>query len=641
MKKIICTLLALCMLIGGVGMLASCAKDKNSDANGIAEIVTEKTNDGTKIIVKYADPSKEDSVFIIPDGAQGEKGEQGEQGPQGEQGIQGEKGETGRGILRVEVIDGCLWIVYTDDPETLVFIGRLDGEDETTSPEPTDPQDPPIVTPPEEDRDDGPPEKVNMNGYVYKAYVRQHAGSDPDAYNAQIQNGNNDYACIDFFVDEANSNTDAISYAVYSRNNQIESDYNCKIRQVASDGNQLQYLLTAYTSDEKFDLTIMMARHAAQAATQNLLKNLNAATYMNLTNPAFDQNSINELSVGDKLYFLSGDMNVSTLEVAGTTVVNMDFYANMAETFMQAFNDSAYENIYNIVMKNEWTMETMLAMAQMVNVDLDTSDGQALHASPIGIKNGQEVSNLYSGGDTVGYFQYLYSAIWYFYGSGGRITQKNDEGMPEFVIQNSANQDLHDYLFTHFNRKYNAPWIPHESSLILNYNFLTGDVLFADMSLFNIRNEIYPVADFEYGILPVPVLEKGMKYKSLAYFNNWAHLWAIPSLHGNTEYAERMMEIMANYSSQPNSTMSAYYDRTVYFLAAKNNDSRKVMDIIRTSMVYDLALLYQGWGGFESMLIQIPNQDDKYASTIAGIDRIIPNMEDTIVQLLDPGIARD
>ena len=479
------------------------------------------------------------------------------------------------------------------------------------------------------------PEIVNMGGYTYKAYVRQLAGENPTAYEAQIANGNNDYKCIDFYVDEANSNTDAISFAVYRRNNIIETDYNCKIRQVASDGSQLSYLVDAYASDERYDLTIMMARHAAQAATQNLLRNFKDMTNIELTNPAFDQNSINELTVGNKLYFLSGDMNVSTMDIAGLSVVNMDFYADLAQTFQEMFNDPSYDNIFNIVMKNEWTIDTMLTMAHRANIDVDEGDGP-LYASPIGYNKGEEVPNKYKGEDTVGYFQYLYSTLWYFYGSGGRITQKNDEGMPEFVIQNSANQDLHDYLFTHFNRDLYAPWIPHESSLILNYNFLTGRVLFADCSLFNIRTEIYPVADFEYGILPVPVYEKGMDYKSLAYFNNWAHLWAIPSLANNTEYAERMVQIMAVYSSLPDSTMHAYYDRTVYFLAAKNNESRKVMDIIRTSIVYDLALLYQGWGGLESMLIQIPNEADAYASTIAGIDRIIPQMQETIDKLQNP-----
>ena len=65
---------------------------------------------------------------VGPQGPQGEQGEQGEQGPvgpQGPQGEQGEKGEDGRGILKVEIIDGYLWITYTDDPENPVNVGTV------------------------------------------------------------------------------------------------------------------------------------------------------------------------------------------------------------------------------------------------------------------------------------------------------------------------------------------------------------------------------------------------------------------------------------------------------------------------------------------------------------------------------------
>ena len=89
------------------------------------------------------------------------------------------------------------------------------------------------------------PEIVDMGGYTYKAYVRDFAGTDPDAHNAQVQNGNNDYRCVDFWVEEANSTADVISYAVYGRNQQIENDYNCKIRQTSSNGDQLAFLVSA------------------------------------------------------------------------------------------------------------------------------------------------------------------------------------------------------------------------------------------------------------------------------------------------------------------------------------------------------------------------------------------------------------
>ena len=483
------------------------------------------------------------------------------------------------------------------------------------------------------------PEKVDMNGYTYKAYVRTHAGSSPDAHNAQVQNGNNDYKCIDFYIDEANRDADAISFAVYNRNKRIESDYNCKIRQVASEGSQIEHLLASYTNGDGYDLTIITAKPAAQAATQNLLRNLKGNNYLDLTHASFDQNSINELSVADKLYFVSGDMNVSTMDVAGLSIVNMEFYNDIVETIVEEFEgDSSYSNIYNIVLNKKWTMDTMLKMAILANIDIDTSDGE-LHVLPDGVVNQVEVNNKYKGGDTVGYHQYLYSTLWYFYGSGGRITTKTEEGLPEFVIGSNTAQTLYDYIFDKFNRKVGVNvWIPHESSNILNKNFLTGDVLFADCSLFNVRTEIYPKAEFEYGILPIPLYEAGMDYKSVVYFNNWAHLWAIPSLTANEENAFRMMQIMAAYSSLKESTMHAYYDRTIYLLAApETNGSRPVMDIIRTSMVYDLALLYPSWGGIEEKLFQIPNREaSEFAEIKEGLSRIEESMYGTIDQLRNP-----
>ena len=505
---------------------------------------------------------------------------------------------------------------------------------EITTPEITTPEIPPVVEP-----DYNLPEKIDMQGYTYKAYVRKFAGTSPDAHKAQLMNGNNLYECIDFWVDEENSEADAISYAVYQRNKKIEEDYNCKIQQVPSDGDQIEHLIGCYHTGDGYDLTIIMAKRAAQAATQNLLRNLKDMPYLDLTHEAYDQNSINELSVADKLYFISGDMNISTMEVAGLSIVNMEFYEKIADSIVEEFDgDTSYADIYNIVADKKWTMETMLKIAMLANVDAG-NDGGELHVLPNGFVHNTEVDNKYPGGDIVGYHQYLYSALWYFYGSGGRITAKNDEGIPELVIGSDTAQTLYDYIFDKFNRKINAPWIPHEYANILNMNFLTGDVLFADMSLFNIRTEIYPYAEFEYGILPNPVYEEGMDYQSVVYFNNWVHLWAIPSMIGdqNAEYAQRLMQAFAVYSSLPDSTMSAYYDRTISFTVAPNNGSRDVVDIIRTSMVYDMALLYPSWGGIETILNQIPNVETaQYAGIRESLDRIIPQMEETVEQLLNP-----
>ena len=463
------------------------------------------------------------------------------------------------------------------------------------------------------------PEIVDMNGYVYKAYVRAYAGGDELA--EQLEFGNNDYKCIDFWIDEANKEQDVISFAVYTRNNRIEADYNCKIRQFASNGSQVEHLKLSYTNGDKYDLTIISAKPAAQASTQNLLRDLNKSTYADLSHPSFDQNSIKELSIENQLYFISGDMNVSTLEIAGLSLVNMEFYEKLTDNIVAAFGgDQTYASIYDVVTTKKWTMDTMMKIATMANIDVDTNDGDDL--------------SVIDHGDTIGYHQYLYSTAWYFYSSGGRITTKNDQGIPELTIQSEKNQEIVNYIYEHFNSVVKVPWIPRAPSETLDQNFLTGQLLFMDCSLFEIRTKIYPRSEIEYGILPCPVLEEGQDYCSVLFFNNWAHLWAIPNLVGDLEKAERMLQIFAVYSSLSNSTMHAYYDRTIYLNAALNNGSRQVLNLVRKSLVYDIALMYN-WGKLEDMLISLSyEKTNPYASAVNGVyDRVNPLIQDTLNQL--------
>ena len=461
------------------------------------------------------------------------------------------------------------------------------------------------------------PEVVNMNGYTYRAYVRTHAG---DTLDEQLANGNNNYKCIDFWVEEDEREQDAISYAVYSRNSKIEADYNCKIRQISSNGSQIEHLTNAYANGDGYDLTIISAKPAAQAATRNLLRNLKAMNNVDLTHASFDQNSINELSVQNKLYFLSGDMNISTLEIAGLSIANMEFYADLADSIVELFEgDQSYANLYTIVNSNKWTIENMMKIATLATLDVDETNGDLSAVDK---------------GDTIGYYQYLYSTIWYFYSAGGRITQKNEDGIPELTIQSAKSQEIANYLYDHVNSVISVPWIPNSYSALLDQNFLTGQVLFMDCSLFEVRTQIYPYSEFEYGILPCPIYEEGADYHSVAYFNNWAHLWAIPSMVANEEYAERMLQIMATYSSLKDSTMHAYYDRTVYLNAAPDNGSRGVMDVIRQSIVYDIALIYD-WGGLERMLEEISDANyNPYGGAVSGIESTIQPLIDETIELL-------
>ncbi|MBQ7391851.1 MAG: hypothetical protein IJV73_04120, partial [Clostridia bacterium] len=379
--------------------------------------------------------------------------------------------------------------VTTPDETTLEVTTPEETTPEETTPEVTTPEETtPEATTPEVTTPEEPPykmpEKVDMDGYIYRAYVRSNAITGGPV----MEDGNPAFYCEDFWVNPAQGEPeDVLEYAVYHRNQQIENDYNVKIVQVPQTINMVQELARYYVNGGQFDLTIILAKSAAGAATQNLLTELNSLPNLNLSHEAYDQNSIRELQMGGDLYYLSGDMNISTLDSVSSTVVNMDLYEDYAEAIVDEFDDNElYGNIYNVVKSGKWTIDTMLKIVAIASVDADPDDG-VLGASEY---------------DHVGYYQYNISAVYYFYGAGGRITKMNDEGNPEFVIGNDKNGELFGYIFDKLhpvnrNVRYPNGFSPDRKRLFVT----NANTLFTDMTLWDVRKDLYVNATFDYGLL--------------------------------------------------------------------------------------------------------------------------------------------
>lgn len=520
-------------------------------------------------------------------------------------------------ILRVCLLLLIATMLFTscgpNTPQTSNTSGSNDPSENITTPQE---EELPYELPPKQDLSiDGEP-------YLYRAYVRS-------AYNSAntMEDGNPAFYCEDFWVGLATGASDALEYAVYTRNSEIEETYNVKIQQVPQDGNMVAELLAFYQNSDKYDLTIILAKSAAQAATQNLLKDIYQMEHVDLTHEAFDQNSIRELSMGNKLYYLSGDMNISTMDCASSTMVNLSLYENLTETIIEAFgNDTDWEDIYNIVMKKKWTMENMLKIVEIATVDADTTDGELGNSSE----------------DRIGYCQYATDTLSFFYGAGGRITDMSDSGYPEFVIQNESNQNIFDYLFANFNKYNTNLGIPYGWSNLVNSNFIDkGNTLFVGMGFWTARKILYMKETFPYGFLPTPLYEEGDDYHSFVYFYNTVHLWAVPSLVNDDYRSQMLLQIFAAYSNvnKPGSTMDTYYLRTLYFLiSGPTAGSRQVMNLIKDSIVYDIAILYD-WGGWVTALQTLGEKtNNEYASLVSQIPNSAqPALDATIDAFKNPG----
>ncbi|MBQ2781180.1 MAG: collagen-like protein, partial [Clostridia bacterium] len=97
------------------------------DGVGIDEVYIQ---DGNLYVKKTTDTNAVNLGSVK--GEKGDKGDQGEQGPKGDTGAQGPAGADGRGIVKTEIIDGHLWITYTDDLENPVDVGKINDAYDST-----------------------------------------------------------------------------------------------------------------------------------------------------------------------------------------------------------------------------------------------------------------------------------------------------------------------------------------------------------------------------------------------------------------------------------------------------------------------------------------------------------------------------
>ena len=109
--------------------------ESNSDVNpnneiaAIYDLYVEEMKDKNKEPLSYSEWLQ---MIKGEKGETGDRGPQGEKGETGDRGPQGEKGEAGRGILSMEIIDGYLWVTYTDNPDEKVKIGKITPDEDTT-----------------------------------------------------------------------------------------------------------------------------------------------------------------------------------------------------------------------------------------------------------------------------------------------------------------------------------------------------------------------------------------------------------------------------------------------------------------------------------------------------------------------------
>lgn len=278
---------------------------------------------------------------------------------------------------------------------------------------------------------------------------------------------------------------DPINDAIYTRNKLIEEKYNVRIKEILHERDEMNApVRKAVTSgDNPYDLVCANIKQSGIMAQRGDLLDLTKVEHIDLSKPWYDQNAAADLSIGNKIFFSVGDLQISNKE--GTWVVLFN---------KRLLQDLGLDDPYKLVLEGRWTMDKMFEFASVANKDVN-GDGVMDEDDQWGMLG--EGFNIYA----------------LMNGAGTQLVQKDENDVPYYAGYTSRDMDIFDkgaeylgdntrsMLAENYSSKYSNVW-----NELINPIFATDRILFFFTSLSRVTWHRDYGTDF--GILPVPKYEE-------------------------------------------------------------------------------------------------------------------------------------
>ncbi len=158
---------------------------------------------------------------------------------------------------------------------------------------------------------------------------------------------------------------EAINDAIYNRNRAVEDTFNCVVSdEVTTWGNAVKTLEQCVTAgDDIYSLAMDAPGSTIYYMLRNIMLNLYDLPNLNLSNPWYLQQQVEDFTILDKLFLFMGDISYSTLMFGSSLVYN----TTLAEKF-------DLPDIFDIVLEEQWTLDKMYEITGGMALDLNGDD---------------------------------------------------------------------------------------------------------------------------------------------------------------------------------------------------------------------------------------------------------------------------
>ena len=395
-----------------------------------------------------------------------------------------------------------------------------------------------------------------------------------------------------------------VNDAVKDRVIKVEEQFNCVLKPLHSGDlvnaakNEIMSGGTAY------DFIMPQLSEVKTVASQGLLHDLNKIDTLKLDQPWWNQNAVENLSIGHKLYLAFGDISL----IDNDGIATMGFSKKLA-----ADNDltSPYEYVYN----DTWTLDAMHEMCKGMNRDLD-GDGKLGKNDQYGFVNGYQ------------------NILMFVFGSGEKLISKDKDDIPYSTMYTERKMDVIDrYIeFMKDDTAYGDLGIFGDHAAATPY-FNNDQMLFRMSTMF--RFTLTREMDSDFGFIPIPKFDESQ--------DDYHHAFAtaspgvsIPVTITDTDEIGAVIEALAYYGRYV--LLPAYYDINLQTKISRDEESAGMLDIIYDTSSFDLGYVYD-FGSVCDMYYDCGYKQTNgfaaaYASKEAAINKQIQDLIDAY-QALD------
>jgi hypothetical protein len=327
-----------------------------------------------------------------------------------------------------------------------------------------------------------------------------------------------------------------------------------------------------------YDLALCHAMDGFGMSVGGVWADWNFCEYVDMPKPWWDQELINSLSFGDKVFAMSGDFNNYSFSMTSAFLFNKNLMQNL---------NIAYP--YDLVKEGKWTAESFQSYIKDVTRDL----------------NGDGIID-YSN-DQYGFVGWELDAPYSLsYSFGGRVISKDSDNLPVLEMDLPRTIKIVETLYDIF--------VSNESFLCTNamgwgkdYEaFKEGRALFIDLKLAQI--EYFKEMEQDFGIVPVPKLDESQK-DYISFVNAHSTLMFLPTTISDFERAGIILEALAAESYRR--VTPAYYDVVLQIKNTRDEESADMLDYVTRNRIFDMGYMYDlgGLGGYSKELVNSKSRD--------------------------------